>query len=754
MAASALSRLLPTADADILEYLTATVDTALEDGDDLAEALGDLLISYELCEDEDAATALCGQLSAELKSSAAPVAAAATPSTLLQKPLQMGSFEADGAAPDLTPLLGRATTDALGNAVSMAARANAAAAQKNTTADDAPEDDAPETAHFGLLQQSAATAAERARREAAEREAAARAREAACELYLASKAGGGSRDVSLKSILLLSPGGKALLEEGAALKLAEGRRYGLVGRNGTGKSTLLRAISSFDLVGFPRHLKVVHVEQEMSHDPDATAIGTVLASDLERRVLKRRVAELSAAVAEDEAAAAGSDEKESAPARARRKRLAEAEALLDELGADDAEARGHKILDGLGFTAEMRAAPLSKLSGGWKMRVALAAALYVPCDVLLLDEPTNHLDFPALAWLTRWLRGCTCTVLVVSHDRGFLDDVVTDVIELRGKTLSYYKGDVSNFVRVLAERRVAQKRAFDAQQEKRKALQEDIDRHDPSKHTREENKKAKRTAAAVAHSKQSRAQLAKREEEGLVTDPDADVDEATISLSFPPPPPLKHTSLVGLRDVAFGYPGGAPLLEGVGLGVSLGSKVGVLGANGAGKSTLLKLMTAELTPTAGDATLSRACKWALFAQHHVDQLDLQQTATEYLSATFNGATDAECRGRLARFGIVEWMSWLQMSKLSGGQKSRVLLCAICWAAPALLFLDEPTNHLDMETVDVLAAAIAEFSGAVVVVSHDVYFLEQLKATEFWSVKERRVSRFHTLDEATHHAKAE
>ena len=435
MAASALSRLLPTADADILEYLTATVDTALEDGDDLAEALGDLLISYELCEDEDAATALCGQLSAELKSSAAPVAAAATPSTLLQKPLQMGSFEADGAAPDLTPLLGRATTDALGNAVSMAARANAAAAQKNTTADDAPEDDAPETAHFGLLQQSAATAAERARREAAEREAAARAR-AACELYLASKAGGGSRDVSLKSILLLSPGGKALLEEGAALKLAEGRRYGLVGRNGTGKSTLLRAISSFDLVGFPRPLNVVHVEQEMSHDPDATAIGTVLASDLERRVLKRRVAELSAAVADDEAAAAGSDEKESAPARARRKRLAEAEALLDELGADDAEARGHKILDGLGFTAEMRSAPLSKLSGGWKMRVALAAALYVPCDVLLLDEPTNHLDFPALAWLTRWLRGCTCTVLVVSHDRGFLDDVVTDVIELRGKTLT------------------------------------------------------------------------------------------------------------------------------------------------------------------------------------------------------------------------------------------------------------------------------------------------------------------------------
>ena len=194
------------------------------------------------------------------------------------------------------------------------------------------------------------------------------------------------------------------------------------------------------------------------HDPDATAIGTVLASDLERRVLKRRVAELSAAVADDETAAAGSDEKESAPARARRKRLAEAEALLDELGADDAEARGHKILDGLGFTAEMRAAPLSKLSGGWKMRVALAAALYVPCDVLLLDEPTNHLDFPALAWLTRWLRGCSCTVLVVSHDRGFLDDVVTDVIELRGKTLTYYKGDVSNFVRVLAERRVARDR--------------------------------------------------------------------------------------------------------------------------------------------------------------------------------------------------------------------------------------------------------------------------------------------------------
>ena len=192
------------------------------------------------------------------------------------------------------------------------------------------------------------------------------------------------------------------------------------------------------------------------------------------------------------------------------------------------------------------------------------------------------------------------------------------------------------------------------------------------------------------------------------------------------------------------------LLRAVSLSVSLGTKVGIIGANGAGKSTLLKLMTRELSPTLGDLTLNRGARWAVFAQHFVDQLDLYATPTEFLMSRFPGAKEAECRNRLARFGIIDHMAWLPLGKLSGGQKSRAVLCAITWSEPALLFLDEPTNHLDMETVDVLASALRDFGGAVVVISHDVYFLERA-VSEFWSLRDGTVTCFSSLDSAKRHA---
>ena len=290
MAASALSRLLPTADADILEYLTATVDTALEDGDDLAEALGDLLISYEL-RGRDAEQRQPAVRRAETSAAPAP------PPPLPPIPPEAaadGSFEADGAAPDLTPLLGRATTTRRQRRLDGGARQRRGGAKeyhgRRRARDTRPRPRTLACAVGGDGSRAGAARGGRARGGGARARGGLRA--------VPRRRRAAARATSASSRSCCSPGGKALLEEGAALKLAEGRRYGLVGRNGTGKSTL-SARSVVDLVGFPRHLKAVHVEQEMSHDPDATAIGTVLASDLERRVLKRRVAELSAAVAED-----------------------------------------------------------------------------------------------------------------------------------------------------------------------------------------------------------------------------------------------------------------------------------------------------------------------------------------------------------------------------------------------------------------------------------------------------------------------
>ena len=779
MASRILTALLPPeTDADILTYLGGTVDSTYEESEDavtvstLAEALSDLLLSYELAPDEDAALDICSKLHVRMgqqttSNSAFCGGANGAPPALLSAPLTMGTDD-ERVASDPSAFSG---TDAFGNKVSAAGLANAkwksdslAAAEKASREKDEEVDAGG--VQVGMRLQTKAQQEEQARRDAAALKEAQRARERACELYLDSKASGGSRDVSIKSLILLAPNGKPLLEDGAALRLSEGRRYGLVGRNGTGKTTLLHAIASYSISGFPAHLKVVHVEQDPAIDLDASALSLVLAFDLEARVLTRRIEELRTAVARaaaepPPAAELGEDErakllKANEKVHARLvKRLADSEALLGEIATDSAHARAAAILSGLQFSPAMMEAPLRTLSGGWRMRANLAAALFVPCDLLLLDEPTNHLDFPAVDWLTSWLQQSKATALVVSHDRGFLDDIVTDVVQLKSKGLHYHRGNVSSYVEVQRELYISQKRRYEAQQKERAHMQEMLDKYDVTKNSSAENKKNKRTPGVIAQMKSREKALNKMEEEGLVVDPDAKQDEATIAIEFPDPWPLKRPLLVSLNDVSFAYRGGAAaggaLLSGISLSVSIGSRVGVLGPNGCGKSTLLKLMTQQLQPSSGECSLNRGARTAVFAQHFVEQLDLHATATEFLAAKFVGAKETEIRSRLARFGLVEWMSWLPMGKLSGGQKSRVVLCAIMWSQPTLLFLDEPTNHLDMETVDVLATALKNFKGAVVAVSHDVYFLKTA-LSEFWSLRDGTLTRFVELEEAKRHAK--
>ena len=343
----------------------------------------------------------------------------------------------------------------------------------------------------------------------------------------------------------------------------------------------------------------------------------MLGFDLERSVLRRRRAELGARLEEATRAAEGAPagEKAAAERHAARvqKRCEEAEALLAELGDEEAaEAKAAAILAGLQFGREMMRAPLHTLSGGWRMRVTLAAALFVPCDILLLDEPTNHLDFPALSWLTKWLKDkCKATLLVVSHDRGFLDEVVTDVVQLRGRNLTTFRGDITSYVKTVDEQKREQKRRFEAQQAERKHMQEMIDKYDPSKNSREDNKKNKRHAGVLAQAKQRDRQLAKMEEEGLIADPDAKSDEATIALRFPPPPPLKRPLLASLDGASFRYPTpdgtlakGAPLLRELRLSVSLGERIGVLGR---------RSRVAESGMAAGGGAGLR-CTWATTGQ--------------------------------------------------------------------------------------------------------------------------------------------
>jgi ABC-type Mn2+/Zn2+ transport system ATPase subunit len=466
MAASGiLAGLLPSGtDADTLEYLAGTAEELYEESpadvtvSALCEALSELLVSYELTPDEDGALGICKQLHEQMAAKAgtggidtASASASGAPPALLSRPLMMGLDEERVNTGALLGSIGE-TTDAFGNKVSAAAMANAGWKSESLATMEKASKEKDEEAEaggvsIGMRLQTKEQLAEQAKRDAKEAEEARVARERACGLYLDSKAAGGSRDVSIRSMILLAPNGKALLEDGAPLRLSEGRKYGLVGRNGTGKTTLLNAISSYSITGFPAHLKVVHVEQDPHLDLSASALDTVLGFDLEERVLRQRVAELTAAVArassepppsadlppEEQAKQRKTNEKVEARLR---KRLSETEHLLGEIASDTAEARAAAILGGLQFSPAMMRAPLRTLSGGWRMRATLAAALFVPCDILLLDEPTNHLDFPAVDWLTRWLQQCRSTALIVSHDRGFLDDVVTDVIQLKAKVSS------------------------------------------------------------------------------------------------------------------------------------------------------------------------------------------------------------------------------------------------------------------------------------------------------------------------------
>ncbi|KAI8913068.1 P-loop containing nucleoside triphosphate hydrolase protein [Powellomyces hirtus] len=538
------------------------------------------------------------------------------------------------------------------------------------------------------------------------------------QMKVSSGATNMSKDIKLENFDIAFAGKKIL--QNANLSLAHGRRYGLVGKNGVGKSTLLRAIAHEEL-RLPAHIRVLHVEQEIVGD-DTVAMQSVLQADVERTSLLEEEKKLNSALSKM------STTPEDAETMS--KRLKEVYAKLEDIEADKAESKASAILNGLGFTPEQQRAATRTFSGGWRMRLALARALFCKPDLLLADEVTNYLDFPAVVWLEKYFQAWPATLLVVSHDRSFLDAVSTDILHLHDGLLDYYRGNFSVFVGTKAERRRNQIREYEAQLQYRSHLQDFIDRW---------RYNAKRAAQA-----QSKIKLLEKLPP-LNPPPKDDMEGIAgegqdIFFRFPDPEKLSPP-ILRVAEIKFAYENTTRIiLDGVSFDLQMDSKIAVVGPNGAGKSTLIKLMTNQVEPQKGIVNRHGRLRVALFSQHHVDQLDLGASSVQFLQHKFPGQQEEDYRRVLGRYGLTGTTALQPIGTLSGGQKSRAVFAWMAMMNPHVLILDEPTNHLDMDSIDALASALREFKGGIAIVSHDERFLDAV-CNEVWVCDNGKLTRF-------------
>ncbi|KAJ0414101.1 P-loop containing nucleoside triphosphate hydrolase protein [Aspergillus carlsbadensis] len=542
-------------------------------------------------------------------------------------------------------------------------------------------------------------------------------------LQLGSDSQAKSKDIKLDGIDITIGGNRILTD--AAFTLAYGRRYGLVGQNGIGKSTLLRALSRRE-VAIPSHISILHVEQEIRGD-DTPAIQAVLDADVWRKRLladQDKITKQLAAI-ETERSSMADTSKDAARLDHEREgldiTLNDIHAKLAEMESDKAESRAASILAGLGFSPERQQYATKTFSGGWRMRLALARALFCEPDLLLLDEPSNMLDVPSITFLSNYLQGYPSTVLVVSHDRAFLNEVATDIIHQHSERLDYYKGaNFDSFYATKEERKKNAKREYEKQMAERAHLQAFIDKF--------------RYNAAKSSEAQSR--IKKLERMPVLTAPESDY---VVHFKFPDVEKLSPP-IVQMTDVCFGYTKEKPLLKNVDLDVQLDSRIGIVGPNGAGKTTVLKLLTGALEPTSGLMSQHGKLRIGYFAQHHVDALDMTTSAVSFMAKTYPGKTDEEYRRHLGAFGITGMTGLQRMELLSGGQKSRVAFACLSLTNPHILVLDEPSNHLDIEGMDALSEALQRFDGGVVMVSHDVTMLRNV-CTSLWVCDKGTVHKF-------------
>uniref|UniRef100_A0A8C7UDN3 ATP-binding cassette sub-family F member 3 n=1 Tax=Oncorhynchus mykiss TaxID=8022 RepID=A0A8C7UDN3_ONCMY len=500
--------------------------------------------------------------------------------------------------------------------------------------------------------------------------------------------------------------GERSLLQGAELSLSTGRRYGLIGRNGLGKTTLLKMLASRSL-RVPAHITILHVEQEVAGD-DTGALQSVLESDTVREGLLTEERLLNARIANGTAEGMETV------------RLSEIYAKLEEIEADKAPARASIILCGLGFSPKMQTQTTKEFSGGWRMRLALARALFAKPDLLLLDEPTNMLDVRAILWLENYLQTWQTTILVVSHDRNFLNAVVTDIIHLHSQRLESYRGDYENFVKTKEDRLKNQQREYEAQFQYREHIQVFIDRF--------------RYNANRAAQVQSKLKLLEKLPELKPLE-----KETEVTLKFPDNFEKLSPPVLQLDEVEFYYNTDQRLFTQLSVSADLESRICIVGENGAGKSTMLKLLMGELTPVNGIRHAHRNLKIGYFSQHHVDQLDLNVCSIELLLNKFPGRNEEEYRHQLGGYGITGELATRPVASLSGGQKSRVAFAQMTMPCPNFYILDEPTNHLDMETIEALAKALNKFKGGVVLVSHDERLIRMV-CRELWVCEHGNVRR--------------
>ncbi|KAI4686528.1 uncharacterized protein J4E84_005809 [Alternaria hordeiaustralica] len=532
-----------------------------------------------------------------------------------------------------------------------------------------------------------------------------------------------SKDIKIDSFDISMPGLRILTD--SSLTLAYGRRYGLVGQNGIGKSTLLRALARRE-VAIPTHISILHVEQEITGD-DTPALQAVLDADVWRKHLLREQEKISKELAELEEERAKMADTSADAARLDTQRegldttLSDIHGKLAEMESDKAESRAASILAGLGFSQERQQFATKTFSGGWRMRLALARALFCEPDLLLLDEPSNMLDVPSITFLANYLQGYPSTVLVVSHDRAFLNEVATDIIHQHSERLDYYKGgNFDSFYATKEERRKTAVREYEKQMAERAHLQAFIDKF--------------RYNAAKSSEAQSR--IKKLEKMPVLTPP-----EAAYSVHFKFPEVEKMSPpIIQMSGVTFGYTPDKILLKNVDLDVQLDSRIGIVGPNGAGKTTALKLLIGALSPTTGLISQNPRLRVGFFAQHHVDALDLNDSAVGFMSKTYHGRADEEYRRHLGAFGITGMTGLQKMELLSGGQKSRVAFACLALQNPHILVLDEPSNHLDIEAMDALSEALNKFQGGVLMVSHDVTMLQNV-CTSLWVCDNGTIEHF-------------
>ncbi|KAG5494995.1 hypothetical protein JKF63_02047 [Porcisia hertigi] len=517
----------------------------------------------------------------------------------------------------------------------------------------------------------------------------------------------GSRNITFNKVSV-SVNGKTLFKD-ATVKLSAGSRYGLMGPNGRGKSTILRLLASRELpVQSNLDLLLVEQEQEFTAS-ELSAVEAVLLSHKKQNAYREEAKALQANAELSEA---------------EMERLNFLEEELDVMGAAEADSRARRILFGLGFPTEWHERPTSSFSGGWRKRIALASAVFIEPDVLMLDEPTNHLDLNAVIWLESYLTKMYSdtakrpkTLVVVSHDAGFLDEVCTHMVHVENHLLNYYRGGYSGFDEQLRQRHQELDKKYES----------------VSKTIRDKKRNGMSNAQIEVWIKD---QVNSGRLDPVFLEKRRDY---IVNFPFPDPPELRDGCVCKLDGVSYNYPNGPVLFKNVSCALWTDSRITLCGPNGIGKSTLLNLMTGVLEPTAGYITLNRQVRIGRYNQHFVDKLPLEKTPVECIQALGIPEED-KARRLLGSFGLEGIVHKNQIATLSGGQKARVAFAAISAESPHFLLFDEPTNHLDVESIEALCSAIRNFKGGVLVVTHDARLIESTEM-QIWVAGDKNVAPF-------------